>query len=132
MKWSPIPQPKQVRISLIVSDLIASASSLQVVFKTLPLNGKTAWFGALVSLAPPAAESPSQKKISASVKSEASANFSGKSLKLFIDFPPRAIFSCASLFLCAASSAFCSISILSRICLSCFLSNSNCPTAFEQ
>ena len=52
-----MPQPKQVNISLIVSDLIISASSRQVEFLILPRSGSTAWFGALHSLPPPAAES---------------------------------------------------------------------------
>ena len=52
-----MPQPKQVNISLIVSDLIISASSRQVEFLIFPRRGSTAWFGALHSLPPPAAES---------------------------------------------------------------------------
>ena len=57
MKWSPIPQPKQVRISLIISLLIASDNSRLVQFLILPLKGKTAWPAPFVSLHPPAAES---------------------------------------------------------------------------
>lgn len=33
LKLSPMPQPKQVRISLIMEDLVMSASSLPHVFK---------------------------------------------------------------------------------------------------
>ena len=57
LKWSPMPQPKHVKMLLMVSDLMVSESSLHVVFKILPRKGKTAWLAALVSLAPPAAES---------------------------------------------------------------------------
>ena len=41
----------------MVSDLIVSDNSLQVVLSILPRSGSTAWLVALVSLAPPAAES---------------------------------------------------------------------------
>lgn len=42
---------------LMVSDLIVSDNSLQVVLRILPRSGSTAWLAALVSFAPPAAES---------------------------------------------------------------------------
>ena len=57
LKLSPMPQPKQVRISLIMEDLVISANSLPHVFKILPRKGNTACDGFLVSQAPPAAES---------------------------------------------------------------------------
>lgn len=57
LKCSPTPQPRQVRISLIMSLLIASASSSEHTFLILPLKGSMAWLAAFVSLAPPAAES---------------------------------------------------------------------------
>lgn len=52
-----MPQPKHVKMLLMVSDFMVSDNSLQVVLRILPRSGNTAWLAALVSLAPPAAES---------------------------------------------------------------------------
>ena len=57
LKWSPMPQPKQVSISFMISLLIISASSKLVTFLIFPRKGMIACEAFLVSFAPPAAES---------------------------------------------------------------------------